>query len=260
MPLRFLFFYRSAAALAGEHLLPSPWKPLVRRVRGLLLLGSGSGGDPWLWEFSERVMQTAHLLAHAPELQGDPPDETALLLAGLFAQFGWAEQVRQGQIEPAQVLSRPTNDLQREMAAAALAEHVGDDFPAESRELALQTLRECNNRFTRMPEARVLAEAESLADIGAPYLLRQLRRYQAEGRGLRELLASWARQREYAFWDARIKEGLRFELSREVARDRLEAADAWLRTLGVQASADDLRAAVAARHIEPAPFDFERMF
>jgi len=184
------------------------------------------------------------------------PDDAAITAAAAFANVGWAIQVRQGQIDAWQILNRPTNDIQRELAIGALQDSA-DDLDADSIELAAETLRHCNDRYTDLPEARALAEAENLADIGLPYVLRQFRRYQAEGRGVDELLASWNRQCEYQYWDARINDGLRFATSRQVARTRLEAVDRFMSALGEQTHAEDVYAALQQDGIEVPVIDLD---
>jgi len=218
----------------------SRWTPLIDRARKVLLLDNGSlPADPWLWEFSERVTRMAAMLSRAPELAKDPPDETAVVLSGLFANAGWAVQVRQGELQRHQVLGRPTNEIQRETAVITMNECAAD-FPAESLQLAAQAIRQCNDRYTGMPEAQVLSDAESLADFGIPYILRQFRRNQSEGRSLQEMIDGWTRQREYSFWDARINDGLRFEVSRAVARQRFEDADHCIQSLAAQLQTQDI--------------------
>lgn len=232
----------------------SRWTPLVDCARKVLLLDDGNPPpDPWLWEFTERVVRMAAMLSRAPELAKDPPDETAVVLSGLFANAGWAVQVRQGQLQRSQVLCRPTNEIQRETAVITMNECAAGEFPAESLQLAAEAIRQCNDRYTGMPEAQVLSDAESLADFGIPYILRQFRRNQSEGRTLREMIDGWTRQREYSFWDARINDGLRFEVSRDVARQRLADAEHCMHSLASQLETQDIGVLLDGLGIDAAP-------
>lgn len=234
------------------------WPALIERVRTLHVLdGAASAGTVWLWDYVQRVVRNAELLASVPELSDDPPDRIALMLAALFANVGWAMQVRDGAIMAEQILERPTNPVQRDLAVSALQEHGGDAFEVEIIMLAAEAIRQCSDHYTSMPEARVLADAESLADIGVPYLLGLFRRYQNQSRGLTEMITSWQRQHEYSFWDARINDGLRFEISRRIARERLEAADRCMQALAVQNTVIDLRAALTEAGIELPPAQFQ---
>jgi hypothetical protein len=198
-------------------------------------------------------MQLAQMLTRLPELVQTPPNTDAVALAGLFHDAGWAIQVRQQEIDRWQVLSRPTNDIQREFGAALLEEHVGDLFDADTVALAAETIRQCNDRYTELVESRVLADAESLDEIGVMCLLRQFRQYQAEGRPLDQLLESWNRQQEYHYWEARINDGLRLEATRELARERLNAVQPFMLALARDLLGTDVRAFLQAAGVNLAP-------
>jgi HD superfamily phosphodiesterase len=202
------------------------------KARELLILrDSQNRADLWLWEHSHRVMQLAWMLAKLPELAQSPPHQDAVALAGLFHDAGWAVQARQQQLGHWQVLGRPTNDIQRELGAALLEEHARELFDGDTISLAAEAIRQCNDRYTTLIESQVLADAENLDEIGVMCLLRQFRQYQAEGRPLAQLLASWNRQREYHYWEARINDGLRFTATRELARERLNAVSLFMQAL-----------------------------
>lgn len=210
-------------------------KPLdqaAAQARELLVLRNGQNRvDLWLWEHSRRVMQLARMLAKLPELAQAAPHQNAVGLAGLFHDAGWAVQVREAQISPWLVLGRPTNDTQRVLGAALLEEHAAHLFDADTVSLAAEAIRQCNDRYTTLVESRVLADADNLDEIGVMCLLRQFRQYQAEGRPLDQLVASWRRQQEYDYWEVRINDGLRFEATRELARQRLNAVGLFMEAL-----------------------------
>ncbi len=220
-------------------------KPLVRAAQRLLVLDTEGGGqDTWLWEQAQRVVTMAQMLALLPEAReigDDPPDLAAIASGGLFLNAGWAAQVRDGSIDHWKVLSRPTNDIQREFGAGLLQEHAEGLLPDHVVERAVAAIRECNDRFTRLPEARALAEAENLDEIGITYVLRQFRNFQAEGRPVRQLIANWTRQNEYHYWEARVNDCLRWETSRHIARERLKAVEQFMNVLARDLSAADLR-------------------
>ena len=197
---------------------------IAAQIHPHLVLRQGETSDLWLCEHTRRVMGLVQHLCAVPELAEDPPDETAALLAAACANLGWVSEVTSGALHPGLVLHRPTNEQQREAAVNAVPSVAANLVPKEVIQLAQEAIRQSHVRDSGTPEAQVLAEAESLADMGLPYILRQLRRYAAEGRTTDELLASWNRQHEYHFWEARINDGLRFETSRQLARTRLEAA------------------------------------
>lgn len=229
-------------------------KEVVQVAEELLVMaGEDQAHDLWLWERARRVMYLAQMLALLPEAReigGDQPDQTAVALAGLFADAGWAVQVTRGEVSHWHVLSRPTNDIQRELGVGALQDHAAALLPAEPVALAVRAVRECNDRYSKSPEARVLSEAENLDEIGIMYVLRQFRQYQAEGRPLEQLLASWTRHREYHYWDARINECLRWETTRHIARARLEAVGQFMTALTRDRDAVDLQHALKSAGID----------
>lgn len=223
-------------------------EPVIGAARQYLTLrAERNQPDTWLWEHSERVMRLAEMIADVPELAEERPDPTALKLAALYHDAGWAQQWRQGEITHLQVLSRPTNDVQRELGAGVLLEQCAGKAAADTIRLAAEAIRLCNNRNTRLPEARALAEAESLDEIGFTYILRQFRAAQADGRSVEQLLTSWKRQKEYRYWEARINDCLRYETCREAARGRIAAVEQLMQTLETERAASDLRALLAQR-------------
>lgn len=221
---------------------------LLNAAKDLLVLNVGSSRpDLWMWERAERVANLAQMFAMFPEVRGigdDPPDLTAVAAAGLFADAGWAIQVRQGEVDSWQVMARPTNEIQRELGVSALNERARAHISDESLEIATHTIRECNERYTRLPEARALSEAENLDEIGIMYVLRQFRQHQSEGRPLEQLVLNWSRQVEYRYWEARINDCLRWEFSRHLARERLKSVEQFMLALARDRDASDLRTAL----------------
>ncbi|MCH8807784.1 MAG: HD domain-containing protein [Planctomycetes bacterium] len=222
--------------------------PVARRL--LTLPDGETRSESWLCEHSERVMRAARMIAKLPEVAAREPDVTAVQVAGLFHDAGWAVQVRQGRLDRWQILSRPTNDIQRELGASLLKDEVAHMLPAETARRAIEAVRQCNDRHSDLIEAQVLAEAENLDDIGVMYLLRQFRQYQAEGRPLEQLLASWQRQHEYRFWEARVADSFRFDLTRDLARARLKAVAQFMGVLGIEQTAGDLEAVLLEAGVE----------
>lgn len=216
--------------------------PIAKRL--LTIEVEGRAPDQWLWERAERVARLTQLVARIPEVADQPIDFAALAAAGLFHCAGWATQLHQGRLQRWQLLTRPTNDIQRELAAALLQEHAAAQLPPKTARLAAEAIRQCNDRDTPLVEAQLLAEAENLDELGVLYVLRQFRQYQAEGRPLAQLVASWERQKEYHYWDVRVSDGLRFETTRRLARRRLDAVDAFMQALAGALSGEDVLAAL----------------
>lgn len=202
----------------------------------------GEGKDLWLWEHSERVLRLVQLVAGIPELEGQPIDLTALGLAALFHDAGWAVQVRQGRVGVGQVLGRPTNDIQRELGAGMLQEYFGSQLSGKSVRTATQAIREQAERATELIEAQILSEANNLDEVGTMHVLHQFRQYQVEGRPLEQLVMSWQRQQEYKYWEVRLNDGFRFESTKHLAKGRLERLESFMQAFG-----EELRAADVAR-------------
>ncbi len=215
---------------------------LVPLATQLLTLNVGEGRtESWLWEHTERVLHLTQAIAALPAVDSQRPDHEALVAAALFHDAGWAVEYQQGRWQPAQLLTRPTNDIQRELGAAQLLEEVGALLPKPTLRLAAEAIRQCNERQTELIEARVLADAEALDELSAVYVLRQFRQYQAEGRPLEQLVQSWDRQQEYRYWDLRLNDGFHFDTTQNLARQRLAAIDAYVAALRSALRGDDVR-------------------
>lgn len=220
--------------------------PLAELVRQVLTLPSpsSSAGDSWLWERGQRVARFAEMLAGLPD-HAEPANREAIRVAALFHDAGWAEQVRRGQIKHWQVLARPTSDAQLELAATVLQDKAAAVLETDLIELASDAIRQANDRHTPLLEAQIVSDASGLDDVGVTYTLRQFRQYQAEGRPLEQLLSNWNRQREYQYWDARINEGLRFEVTRQVARQRLARVQQFMDALAAEQEGEPMPGADA---------------
>lgn len=219
--------------------------PIAAVARELLVITDASGRrDLWLWEHSERVSRIATMLAELPEISPTKPDRTALAIAGYFHDAGWAIQAREGKIDRWQLLSRPTNELQRELGATAVEERVGKLAPPDVIQRAMRAIRNANDRNTAQVEAQLIAEAENMDEIGVLYVLRQFRQMQAEGRPLDQLLNTWKTHLEYRYWEARVNDTLRFETTRRLARERLAGVAAMMSTLARDIACQDLQEAL----------------
>lgn len=221
--------------------------------RHLVLRGDDSAPDLWLWEHSARVQELTRWITRLPEV-APPADEVALASAALFHEAGWVVEVQQKRCRATQVLTRPTSDIQRELGAELLKEEAQHVLPDATLFRALEAIRQCGERDTTLPEARILADADALDEVGAVYVLRLFRQYQAEGRALEQLVETWTRQQEFQFWDLRLDRGFHYEATRGLARARLAAVGTFMNALAGALHAADVRAALAdAATGQPAP-------
>lgn len=225
--------------------------PLARQLLAIPLDDVRS--DLWLWEHSERVMHLAQWVAALPDVGAGRADLAALAAAALFHDAGWAAEFRQGKWQPWQLLTRPTNDLQRELGAAMLLDEAGHLLPAPTARLAATAIRQCNDRRTDLLEARILAESEALDEFGVTYVLRQFRQYQAEGRPLEQLVSSWQRQQEYRYWEVRLADSFHHASTRQLAEQRLASVGAFLEALRTTRLGDDVRDRLQPRHLGAVP-------
>jgi 5'-deoxynucleotidase YfbR-like HD superfamily hydrolase len=214
---------------------------LFRQARSELILGGpGKPLDLTLWEHSLRVVTNAEMIASLPALTGKRVDRQALRVAALYHDAGWAVQVAAGEIASQGVLARPTTDVQHELAAELIESSLKNQLPPRTVERAAQAIRGISNRRQELVEAHIIADADNLDQIGAIGLLQALRRSALEGRELRHLLVAWQRQQEYHYWEARIREGIRFQAVREIAWQRLAALEPFMSALAEQLDSKDL--------------------
>ncbi len=217
---------------------------LLSRYAKADLTASDSQGrsDCLLWEHAQRVARAAVHMAQSPRLRARRADRTALAAACLYHDVGWALQLREGTICVHDVLSTPTTELQTELAAAWAAERLADVLGGRSLETALAAIRERSLRDTEQLEAQILAEADNLDQVGPLAFWLMVRRHAADGRGVDAAIQAWQKQRQYQFWQARIKESFRFEATRQLARQRLSAVEKFVEALRTCHSGDDLAA------------------
>lgn len=217
---------------------------LWQKARADLQPGGPASFDALLWEHSLRVARASQLIVALPDLAGREVDTRALLAAALYHDAGWALQLAEGAVTRNEVLTRPTSDLQRELAASRLEQSLHGVLSAESVRLAASAIREMNNRHTTLTEAQILVEAENFDEIGPLSFWLLVRRHAHEGRGVQAAIEAWARQREYGYWEARIKDCFRFESVRRLARARLERLEGFLEAVAADHRLDDLEAEV----------------
>lgn len=211
-------------------------------ARSLLSIETADAAkDLFVWQHSERVMRLAAEIARLPDFADERVDRTGLAIAALFHDAGWVVPRGKGRPDRAGLLVRPTSDIQRELAAGFVREHLAGLVGRATLEIAVEAIRQCNDRGANMIEAKILAEADNLDEIGAMYVIKQIRQYEFGGGGVVDLLQSRTRQSEYGYWEARIRDCFRFESVRRLAQARLSAVQGFITALGREQNAEDIR-------------------
>jgi hypothetical protein len=209
-------------------------------ARDQLLLAHADGHDAWLWNHAERVYHAAQRLRETEDYGRIDLSLQALAAACWFSLAGWAVEVRAGKTPASEVLARPTTAAQRAQAAAVLEAEAGKCLTNEASASAAAVIRACDDRHTSLPAARLLSDAENLCMIGVAEWLRGFRQDQAEGRPLAQLVRRWRRQKEYQYWDVRLRDAFHGDTARQLAQERLAAVDQIVELLAAELPPESL--------------------
>lgn len=194
------------------------------------------GKDNWLWDRTLRILRNAELVCRIPELadKNAPIDRFCLVAACYFADTGIPRYLREetGNLSPVSGdynLAR-LRDFSSQIAAACL----GPILPKPRVEKCCKIILESANRFTEIAEAAILSDARNLDDMGVVGLYHEFRKAATQGKGISEILDHWKRKIDYGYWQARLREGFRFETVRHLAARRLDAALAMMNHLAAE--------------------------
>lgn len=206
----------------------------------LTLVGTHGDEDPFLWEHTRRVAQSALFIASMPLLQSQHPDEEVVYAAACYHAAGWAVRVRSGEVNRYQVLLGPLCDAITEEGATMLESRLADILPAERLRRAARAVRTMHERDVDQIEAQIVAEARALEEFGLVSLWSTIRKGMLDGKGVQAAIDTWRRKHEYHFWPARLKDDFRFEPVRELARQRLAKLEEFMDELARQHSEHDV--------------------
>jgi hypothetical protein len=185
-------------------------------------------------------MHNAEMVAELPELSDAAINAEALRIAALYHDAGWAVQVRAGQVSNRRALTRPTNDIQFELAAELVESSLADMLPPQTVARASEAIRRMGDKQCDVVEAAIVSDADNLDQIGPLGFLQTFRRDVSDGRAFRHVLETWHRQQEYHYWEARIRDGIRFEPVRKLAWRRLAAMEPFMQALAQHMDGCDL--------------------
>jgi hypothetical protein len=106
-------------------------------------------------------------------------------------------------------------------AAELASDQLKELLPANDLDIMLRILQEHRQRDTKMPEAKLLADALAMEEFGLIGLWNQNRQFHASGKTLEQLLKLWKAQHDYGYWESRLRDGFHYETARRAARERL---------------------------------------
>jgi HD superfamily phosphodiesterase len=200
----------------------------------------GAAPDPLVWEHSARVARIAEHIARLPGIPKDSLSSESLSAAALYHDIGWVLQVHAGQLSRDELFLRPTTDTCRDMAADWIQVHLKGIVPGGVIERAMAAIRQASDRKSSLIEAQILSDADNLDQIGPLAIERMIRKCRCDGRTMDHMVAGWERQEEYHYWQARIKESIRFEAVRAIAERRHQTLREFMAGLSLSLKQADL--------------------
>lgn len=222
------------------------FEAIRERARQDLVIPTADGlQDVRLWEHSQRVLETALMIAQLPDVAALPISEEVLTAAALYHDAGWVSQFRDGDVAREAICCRLTSPVQRELSAALMETSLRDLLTENTLESASQCIRVLSDHEIDIFEAQLIAEADSLDEFGALYIWYLSRRHARDGKGIADAIETWRLQNEYGYWTARIKDSFRFDSVRQIAHERLVVLDRLIESLSAHHTGKDLRQVLA---------------
>jgi hypothetical protein len=216
----------------------------VRKIgrQALMVSGPMAGFGACLWDRAERLVCTVEYICGLPELVrgGLQIDRFCLIAATYFSDSGLALCLATGEREAAEVLSNANGEELLDLSARVVEERLAGVVEKARIDKINRIITESGGRFTKMAEAMILSDARNLDDMGTAGIFNEFGRYFIGGKGVRDVLQSWKKKKDYRYWQARLKEGFRFEQVRRLAEQRLSAAEFFMKQLEAETEAQDL--------------------
>ena len=187
-------------------------------------------------------MHVAERLSHSREAALWRLDRFALSVAALFHQAATVRLEEERRTSTVYAAATMSADDVREYSAELASDRLKGKVPARQLEFVQDIIRHSHDSGTTISEAWLLSDADSLDDVGALGVWRDLRRSVMEGRAVEDAVRAWQRREQYGYWEARIRDAFRLETLRRLAQGRLAAAQAFMQQLARERQADDLPA------------------
>jgi HD superfamily phosphodiesterase len=218
-------------------------EPIIELARTVLVGRSPFGReDTFLFDHSLRVMRVAERLSACCEVREWRLDRFALSVAALFHQGATVRLEEERQMSTVYAAATMSAEDVKEYSAELAGDRLAGCLPQRQLECVQEIIRHVHDASSDIAEAKIVSDADSLDDIGALGIWRDLRRNILEGRGVEEAVRAWQRREQYGYWEARMREALRLETSRRLASGRLAAARAFMQQLSRERDASDIPA------------------
>jgi HD superfamily phosphodiesterase len=198
--------------------------------------------DNSLWDRAQRLVRNAEYICRLPELAKTSLqiDHFCLIAAAYFSDSGLARHLEAKEQGAKLALSGANGDELLDFSTQVVEEKLAGAVKKARIEKINRIITESGSLLTRMIEAMILSDARNLDDMGAAGIFNEFRRYVIGGKGACDAVRSWKRKIDYRYWQARLKESFRFEQVRELAEQRLSAAEHFMNQLKAETEALDL--------------------
>jgi len=218
-------------------------EPIIEITRSVLVGQSPLGReDTFLFDHSLRVMRVADKLSQCREVGAWRMDRFALSVAALFHQAATVRLDEERRTSTVYAAATMTAEDVKQYSAELASDRLKGKLPPRQLELVQEIIRRTHDAGATLSEAKVLSDADSLDDIGALGVWRDLRRCILEGRGVEDAARTWQRREEYGYWQARIRDAFFLATARRMAENRLASARVFMQQLARERDASDLPA------------------
>lgn len=196
--------------------------------------------DSFFWDRSQRLVRNVEFICRLPELEAAnlQIDSFCLAVAAYFCDSGVVVLYNK---DNGRLKGNGNGEDHLECSAEVVGEKLEGVLEAKKIKKIGMIITESGNRFSQRTEAMILSDARNLDELGAVGIVNELRQYTMLGKNVCDALGIWKRKKEYGYWQARLKEGFRFESVRKIAGQRLSKAESFMEQLKVESVGQDLQ-------------------
>lgn len=214
-------------------------KKLSRQA--LIISTAANGSDVSLWDRARRLVCNVECIIRLPELSKSnlQIDRFCLIVAAYFSDAGLANHHKEEKHAKNSVFGNNGDNLVHS-CTEIVRDKLSGLIKGDKIEKINSIIAEAHGNFAQRPEAMMLSDARNLDDMGAIGLFQEFRRYTITGKSVSDALQIWKRKIDYRYWQARLKESFCFESVRNLAKQRLAAAEHFMNQLNIETRALDL--------------------